>query len=980
MNLFQTLLTLPTDASPKDRIVAAVTDIAMRHRANGVATQGWSLCELCQDADDYTCLYVLIAAIPCAVAQAFLVTKSDWQLGATFGGREITLRGGIGILLLLLCVEAARRDAHEDALWPHASRAFDITEWGELLFSGGQPTEIFKETICTAAREWNLRHVFDRMDAGEPMQWYFQTVKMQYGISGVVGKSERFAKHLQWGGGSDAVRALLAKSKGFAGFFRTMQGVRSGRIDRIEMESRLRQYGAWVPPNCTLDQLHKAARVRVAGKVDVSGVDVKEEPSSLVKAVELKWSGLQDELPRLCLDLEPALLNALLEISARLELGGKRVASLSRQADNTLLPLPYSDFSGDSPYNLRVPFTSGAAEVTIAVVVSGTDEAVDAVIHAETILLRDAHTEVSSCDGGGARFIPGVSALCWLNEGLELRFDSKTGAMAMWQFANDTMLCRLPQGWRGGLCAVFPEWETEPIWENPAVHPPIPPQPLRPAWAVGCDAKLQTHPTNPAHVGVWVTLAPGVTVRRVRFGGKSFAQEAQGGVWGGVDAATLKDFVPVDVWLVHESGETHRLEKENCYVPREGIFARNGADGWKLCDSQKTVSVRSVTENPWRVFVPQVWWDKNAIPTRVHLFEGSRLLGAVATGRPRGAAIFESPSGWGMPVWIRSHRFNNIHAPLVFAKGVCDHGVLGKIECAGTTLTLSLLKRLPTTDAVRVHLFDTNGVETVRLPEAITTIDDKTWQVETGSENECLVVAVSHNGYRIGARSLPGFVEALRNGWGGEANAPRIAASLRWLKLPLLLESWRNAAREWRDAVGCKAVCAWIQNTDLPLHLTFTSEDGWDGARRALLHDWEPTVGDVGRLLNLLAPKRTESQLGAAFAALLDISPQMAVAVWRATRWNAALPGAPSAQGVRDALLNVLSKRFEHTLTDRSAVQTLLVVVGRRLGGEEHPLADAFLNQLLNAEPKEVVAQNRDCALESCAELRAALFLRGTAS
>ena len=975
MNLFHTLLTLSEDVSPQAQVAAAVADITTQHRLNGIAVQGWSLCELCPDEDDYTCLKALLIATPYDIAQAFLEIGADYLLDATFCGRELTIRGGMGILLLLLCVEAARRDAHEDALWPYASRAFEATEWNEMLFVGGQPTETFKQMIRTTAREWNLRHLFDQMDAGEPMQWYFQTVKMQYGISGMVGRSDAFAKHLHWGGSSDAVRALLVLSKGFASFFRVMQGVRGGRIDRTEMELRLRQYPAWVPTNCTFDQMYTSARLRIAGAVATAVVSTEAVDLSLVGRAKIEWSGAAQESPRLRLELVPPFLDGLLESSARVAVSGKAVADLSRQSDHSLLPLPRGDYGGDSPYTLHVPFTDGTAEVTIALV----SATLDTIIHAETIDLRDAHTEVSSCDGREARFVPGVAALCWLNEGLELRSGMEADAIPSWRFANGTTLCRLPQGWHGMLRAVFPEWESEPLWENPETgqagtfgQTPLP------EWAKGCEAKLLAHPTNPAQVGVWATLAPEVTVQRVRLGGKSFLGEPQQDIWGGVDVATLADVVPVDIWIAHESGETHRW-KRFYEVPRAGIFARYGTDDWKLCDAQKTVSVRKVSGNVWRVFAPEPWWRDNKPPGKVHLFEGNRLLGGVVTGRARGTANFEPPSGWGMPVQVRSHRFNNVFEPLVFAKGVFDYGILGKPEQGGGAITLPLLKRLTANDAVRVHLWDAHGCETVRMPDAITIVDGKTWQIETDSETECLIVAVSHNGYRIGARYLPRFVQVLGSGWGGTADAPRLAATLRWLKLPLLLESWQNAAQAWRNTAGWAAVYTWIQNTDLPQHLTHTAEDGWDGARRALLCDWNPNSVQAGMLVNRLAPKRTQAQLGAAFASLLDISPQMAVAVWRATRWNAALPGAPTARGVRDALLTVLCKKFEQTLTEQNAVQILLDAAGRRLGGE-YALPDTFLRQLLNAKSGTVAAQNRDSALESCAELRAVLFLRGTAA
>ena len=978
MNIFHSLLALTADASPDEQVAAAVSDVATQHRLNGVAAQGWSLCELCPDAEDYTYLYALLATIPYGQARAFLDDKADWQFDMTFGGHRLTLRGGMGILLLLLCVEAARRDAHEGALWPHASRAFETTEWSEMLFVGGQPNELFKQTIYTAAREWNLRHLFDHKDANEPMQWYFQTVKMQYGISGVVGRCDAFAKHLQWGGSSDAVRALLATSKGFASFFRVMQGVRGGRIDQTEMQLRLRQYPAWVPANCTLEQLFKSARLRVAGAVAAPAVGTEAAALSLVSAAKIEWCGTAQESPLLWLKLEPAFLDELLESSARLVVSGKTVADLSRQSNSSLLPLPRGDFGGSSPYTLHIPFTDGAAEITLAVITSGKEEIANNVVHAETINLRNAYEEVSSCDGQEARFVPGVAALCWLSEGLELRCGMAAEAISTWQFANGTMLCRLPQGWHGSLSAVFPEWEAEPLWENPAARSLITfGQTPLPEWAQGCEAKLQVHPTNLAHVGVWVALAPQVTVRRVRLGGRSFTGEAQNGVWGGVCVATLADAIPVDIWLAHESGVTHRWRRF-CTVPGEGIFARCGTDDWKLCDAQKTVSVRSVSGNLWRVFAPRTWWSGNVMPLKAHLFEGDRLLGAVATGRARGAIHFEPPSGWGMQVQVRSHRFNNIDAPLVFAKGVFDYGILGKPERSNERLTMPLVKRLVPSEAVQVHLWDIDGNETRFGQEAITVLGDNDWEIEADPDTTCLVVAISHNGYRIGARHLPGFVEALRGGWGGIANASYLAATLRWLKLPLLSESWRNAAQRWRDAAGWAAVSAWIQNTDLPQHLMHTAEDGWDGARRALLCDWEPSSMQAGQLINRLAPKRTEAQIGMAFAFLLEISPQMAVAIWRATRWNAALPDAPTAQGVREALLAALSKRFEQAVNEQSAAQALLDAAGRRLGGE-YPLADTFLTQLLSAKSGTVAAQNRDCALESCAELRAVLFLRGIA-
>jgi len=267
-----------------------------------------SLCELRVSERDYEVL--------CQWAQEHLTRRmirlSGWKAGA---------------IIFNLVAEAARREAVGHRLWPIIADKFS-DDARRFLFPNDHPSGELKALIQQAARNLDLRHVFDDDEA---QSWYI-TTHLQFGFC-----YHGFQTHLpEWLCGQnppDSVRRLLSGSLSSESFRDLWQALRFYRRDWIT-EEHLRgiiRESPWVLPAWE-DDLVRQSREKLHLLDFEEGSESGDVPTpNLVEAVQCKW--LYGEEPAFKCELADLKPLELIAPHYHLMVGDETKLSLFRQHD-----------------------------------------------------------------------------------------------------------------------------------------------------------------------------------------------------------------------------------------------------------------------------------------------------------------------------------------------------------------------------------------------------------------------------------------------------------------------------------------------------------------------------------------------------------------------------------------------------------------------------------------------------------------------
>src|SRR5271166_3152200 len=169
-------------ADTVEQAVGAVIECA-RRRGISPGALPWSIAELRADGADFDWLCRWAQGLESRTARGWL--QNGWASFVSEGRRRVPQQAAIGLLLMMLAAEAARREATEKTLWPYVRHdrenrpRFQHEVEAELFDPGGQPTRPFKDAMESAAGCFGLRNVFDDV---ETMRYYI-TIFLQFGFT-----------------------------------------------------------------------------------------------------------------------------------------------------------------------------------------------------------------------------------------------------------------------------------------------------------------------------------------------------------------------------------------------------------------------------------------------------------------------------------------------------------------------------------------------------------------------------------------------------------------------------------------------------------------------------------------------------------------------------------------------------------------------------------------------------------------------------
>lgn len=315
--------------------------------------KSWSIVELCHDAADYRRIVALWQGLGAV----------EWEIFSFSKKQEINL------MLLTLLVNHARRHTRGDRIW-NCMKTLPITqELRHTLFSNnGQPRQILRDRIESAAYYWNLRHVFDIPGHHS----WFVTMFLQLGFSLPAAK-----KRLPyWLSGQIAPTAStylqngILRSDSFLSLWNALRSYRLNYSSEAKCQNSLKTnpwiLDEWIP------ELLKLAKSKLH-LIDFFQEEPEQQEPLILGPPQLVWKQSQDPVFR-CEIL--AMMSFELEDDRyEIQIPGSEPVSLIRQENGDYY------LSGDS--YIEIPFKDAElhCRITSVSALCGSQEVGSQAIH-----------------------------------------------------------------------------------------------------------------------------------------------------------------------------------------------------------------------------------------------------------------------------------------------------------------------------------------------------------------------------------------------------------------------------------------------------------------------------------------------------------------------------------------------------------------------------------------------------------------------
>lgn len=278
----------PIGMSSRSSTQAFVAAIERRHAELGLKAP-WSIAELRMDNEDFARLNAWAEAMSGPTIRE--LTKDDWSwFNPKVRGRP--RRASVGLLLLAVAAEAARREATEATLWRYIRHRPD----GELrfaadsvLFQGDAQSAVFNEAVIQAVQEFGLRNATDAIEGKR----YYSTVFLQFGF-GLLDARKRLAGWLSGQTPQVAIEVLASRdhplgSESFASFWRDLRHGRGRLMPPGTLLAKLRA-SPWILPGWADELIEIAGRSLPSWSRDGrSASDVELE--TILESPRLRWAG-----------------------------------------------------------------------------------------------------------------------------------------------------------------------------------------------------------------------------------------------------------------------------------------------------------------------------------------------------------------------------------------------------------------------------------------------------------------------------------------------------------------------------------------------------------------------------------------------------------------------------------------------------------------------------------------------------------------
>ena len=766
-----------------------------------------SLAELSPDEDDFDWLTRWAESLAGGLVERWLRSPAE---GVDLNGRgRLSGDEAIGLLLMLLASERARRFAAEGFIWSAVRDAFQGRARSVLFDGMGQPTFDHKEAIERAARRLHLRNVFGELGT---QNWYV-SVYLQFGFTRKGIKRLPF-----WLSGhttSEAIRILLgsAVSDSFSDLWFALRALRLNNIS-AEQAHRVIQASPWVLDDWT-EGLLRSAKARpelgtAAEAIPISTVDVVDLP--FLSEPTLVWD--PPNTPAIRLDVVNLADKDLEADYHDVLINGELGVRLLRQPDGTYL-----------------------ATGTIQRALSH-HEAIDT----QEIRVWDPADEVAAFDlASGRRLDPWRDAMSTersyallASSDLVLEPAPKVSAsICDGQFR----LHFLPKGWPDELRIYLGE---AVFWEPYLGKGQRIPKPA-PDWA---EIEVDVLPHGFLSPGSRIALAvrslnSGVSIDGLRLGQRPLEFERVDGSYVTEEFELTPDLAldsPPLIASVRRAANAI-ITRAPTDLDARAIGVAQFTDGrWRALSRHEIVTTSEAAASLFRLFLGGAGEHKLA---RFALMEGHTFI-CRAWSKPR---AIPGLAGYGLPLSISEGPYNIIGGPIAhLASEVRDRGIVeyALAESSGGSLALQLRRPVEPSEEHAVVVWRSDGDLEIVTGRNIAPGDDSSvWRLRVPSGPAPAAVAIAYQGTRIGSYCFPALVETLGS-TDDELAVERSASLLWWLRAPVCSASLIGGVRSLLRKRPANVLAGWLTGRGLPQELSSSEHsEAWFGALRHLVL-WSP--------------------------------------------------------------------------------------------------------------------------------------------
>jgi hypothetical protein len=816
----------------RETIAAAVRAINLRADEGRLGCTPWSLAELQASDYDYIWLRVWVKQLEATTVSACYKGEESFSTSA---GR-MNHRAGLGCLLLLWLSETARRTAIEGELWPYVSDGHFTQEVKSLFFTQGQPTHLLRDTLQAAAERFHLRHVLHEVG----VQRWLNTVFLQFGFTR-RGFKQRLPEWLAGQTPPQTIVALLDERQGSASFQQLWQDLQAYRLKVISAE-QVRQKlegNHWLLPEWINDVM------ALASDSPITLGAVQPPPDSFITQPLLRWydGGSPYFLCQLAVDL--SALN-LQDGCYDVWIGGQVKERLLRQADGCYSPV--------QSRSVAIPFDQPLVTASLVNRRGETVTSCDLELWPpdDDIAIYRLSTGERLLDA----FITNLSAnvAYALLTAADLIVEPEPGE---WQLSDSqrARLYRLRPGWPTEMRALL---DGKLLWQ-PNLRSPA----AEPNWAKDVLAfDLQ------ARLGEWINIEfshpPSVTITSVRWAGQTFepiVSRENRTIVGPITISPADTPSKLKFRLELRRGEERCCVNRDCNIEWIGAAHLTGSI-WRVLDGNQQITTRQAKNDFFKICMP----EQDQAFDQSYLMEGEKPVRGLWCGKKRIGSLH----GLGEPLTVRIDLFNPVAETLCVTQSVVDQGLFDAIfydspsDQTNRILRLFLNSPIEPSAEYTVFWWDASDEIITLTPIGFDETEDGAyWECQLPEQcTTCFAVAIAFNGERLGAWWMPEVKWINCLPVMASFEPLRVAALLRWFRLPILHAEAINTIRELAKQRAADFLNAWIKNTCLPEGLKLgQSDESWPCVIRKVFRWWRPDDESARQVLLTLAEVTTEKGL-----------------------------------------------------------------------------------------------------------------------
>jgi hypothetical protein len=913
--------------------MSSTADLAEYLLETAPEQEGWSIVESPHSAGRFNDL----------LQWASQMTIQDWLLECRVRKRYL------GLVLLWLECEVARRHGSEGALWPVLSDK-TVVPWeswvySELFTGSKKPTPKHRDLLQYAAKRFSLRHTFEEEDG---QNWY-RLICLQIGFTQDDAKV-RLASWLSGTPPFSVQRLMEAKDAGAQSFqllWRSLRMFRLGNLSVDILKDRLAS-NSWVLPEWR-DDLITAARRSSAQFMGAADFEATELGFFTAPNLNITADGRPFFTISLCNLGEIGLESA----EYHLRTGHQILARLIRQPDGS--------YFSDAAEEIALPM-----QPTVELSIISLDEKIAA--HDEAVLWNSIEevTLYSSRTGklipAGERVRAGAGIFIITSEDVTVRpeptesFELKMGYL----------LHRINQGWAGQLEALL---DVDIVWSSSVVQRPPEQDRIFAEFTQTLDLRsaILADRDPPWELPIQLRIPKGWQFSRL--------------LWRRADGFLVQlDQVPRHLTLVEADavrplvlrvritdGIRYRTCPVSVRVPFVAVLKWDEKGTPHRHQADSILVLGKANRFTWSFNLPPNQ-GQTQNSREFSFAEGTRLLGRLKS-RP---SILPDLAGYGAPLHILEDPYQSDKVVMTVANCVIDGGLLGTIkwsESEGGYRINSGLTELSVDHCIHVWLStDGEGSIVQQIPHAQLEPRAGGWLWPCGEGIRLHALALTFRRTCLGSwfNHASWSNAAVQNPPGSVQDA---AALLRSWKAPILREDGGHFGKiaDWVSR-------NWVQI--LPVWLAQGASQGlnvqeWDmDVRNQII--WFTVVGDIlnaaspiptaeeaEAFISVLAPNtHGENALGEAVWKLVDVCPLLTA---RLVRTYLAAHVAP-ANGRQ--FLTILRSLPDFTVTD-AREEELGRIHGNRDGFWLHHTVPALatitaVRRQAMPRPYQILSKSRD--------------------